>query len=80
MCAYEATVGKAKYAAAAEASFPFLSQYSFRGLMIVIATGFIPLIGVCCLDIGYVAWKEYCAEYWLKELTKAWVGAMAAVI
>ena len=21
-----------------------------------------------------VAWKEYCEEYWLKELGKAWVG------
>ena len=41
-----------------------LGQYSFRGLMTVIATGF-----VHCFDNGYVgkqpaAWKEHCAEYW----------------
>ena len=51
-----------------------LSQYSFRGLMLVIATGFIPLSRV--FDNGYVgkqtvAWKEYCAEYWLKELQES---------
>ena len=33
------------------------------------------LTAVRCLDNGYmrkqpVAWKEYCAEYWLKELQK----------
>ena len=31
---------------------------------------------VCCFDNGYVekqpvAWKEYCAEYWLKELQES---------
>ena len=41
--------------------------------MIVIATGFIPLTAVRCFNNGHVgkqpvAWKEYCAEYWLKEL------------
>ena len=51
---------------------PRLSQYSFQGLMIVIATGFIPLAAVHCFDNGYVgkqpvAWKEYCAEYWLQK-------------
>ena len=40
-----------------------------------------------CFENGYVgkepvAWKEYCAEYWLKELqeTAAWMGALAAAI
>ena len=53
---------------------PWLGQYSFRGLMIVIATGFVPLsTTVCCFNNGYVGkqpvpWKEYCMEYWLKEL------------
>ena len=43
-------------------------QYSFRGLLIVIETGF---IDVRCFDnVGKqpMAWKESCAEYWLKEL------------
>ena len=35
---------------------PRLDQSSFRGLMIVIATGFIPLSWLS------VAWKEYCVE------------------
>ena len=49
---------------------PRLRPISFRGLMIVIATGFIPLSSADhCFDDGYVgkqpvAWKEYCAEYW----------------
>ena len=51
---------------------PRLGQYSFRGLMIVIATGFIPLSLLCCFNNGYegkqlVAWKEYCVEYRQKE-------------
>ena len=34
------------------------------------------LTAVRCFDIGYVgkqpvAWKEYCAEYWLKELQES---------
>ena len=34
------------------------------------------LTAVCCFDNGYVgkqpvAWKEYCAEYWLKELQES---------
>ena len=54
---------------------PRLGQYSFRGLMIVIATGFIPP-AVRSFDNGYVGkhpevWKEYCAEYWLKELQES---------
>ena len=49
---------------------PQLGQYSFQGLLIVIATGFIPLTD--CFNNGYVgkqpvAWKEYCVEYRLKE-------------
>ena len=40
----------------------WLGQYYLRGLMIVIATGFIPLAAVHCIDNGYlgkqpVAWK-----------------------
>ena len=36
------------------------------------------LCSVHCLDNGYVgkqpvAWKEYCAEFWLKELQKSMV-------
>ena len=47
---------------------PWLGRCSFTGLMIIIATGFIPLTAVHCFDNGYVgkqpsAWKEYCVEY-----------------
>ena len=39
-------------------------------------------MAVHCFDSGYVgkqlvAWKEYCAEYWLKELQESmgrWIG------
>ena len=54
-----------------------LGQYSFQGLMIVIATGFIPLLPLSlCFDNGYVgkqpvALKENFAEYWLKELKES---------
>ena len=46
---------------------PQLGQYSFRGLMTAIATGFILLSPL--FDNGYVgnqpaAWEEYCAESW----------------
>ena len=48
--------------------------------MIVIATGYIysSLTAVHCFDNGCVkkkpvAWKEYCAEYWLKELQESMV-------
>ena len=49
---------------------PRLDQCSFRGWMIVIVTA------VHCFDNGYVgkqpvAWKEYRAEYWLKELQES---------
>ena len=50
-------------------------QYSFRGLMKVIATG-LSLTAFHCFNNGYVGkqqvhWKEYCAEYWLKELQES---------
>ena len=54
---------------------PRLGQYSFRGLIIVTATGFIPLspLSVVSTTTGkqQVACKEYCAEYWLKELQES---------
>ena len=49
---------------------PRLDQFPFWGLMIVIATGLIPLLcAVHCFDDGYVAkqpvaWIEYSSEYW----------------
>ena len=44
---------------------PRLGQYSFRGLIIVIATGFIPLTAVPTMVMWQSSqWlKEYCAEY-----------------
>ena len=48
---------------------PCLGQISFRGLMTVIATGFIPLSALSVVSamvmLGkqLVAWKEYYAEY-----------------
>ena len=53
---------------------PRLGQYSFRGLIIVIRKGFIPLslLSVVSPMVNQpVAWKEYCAEYWLKELQES---------
>ena len=51
---------------------PWLSQYSFRGLMTDSHCDRIhsSLTAVCCYDNGYVgkqpvAWKEYCVEYLL---------------
>ena len=51
---------------------PWLCQYSFRGLTIVIATGFIPLSMKSNDYVGKlpVAWKEYCAEHWLKQINQ----------
>ena len=52
---------------------PRLGQYSFQGSVIVIATGFIPhsplSIVLTMVYVGKhpVAWKEHCAEYWLKR-------------
>ena len=48
-------------------------QYSFRVLMVVIATGFTPLSPLSVANVGKqtVAWKEYCAEFWLKELQES---------
>ena len=53
----------------------WLTQFSFRGLMIIIVTGFIPLTFVRCFNNGYVgkqpvACKKY-VEYWLKELQES---------
>ena len=55
---------------------PLLGQYSFQRMMIVIVTGFIPFTAVHCFHNGYVgkqpvAWKECCADYWLKELQES---------
>ena len=52
---------------------PWLGQYSFRGLMSHCDRIHSSLTAVHCCDNGYVgkqpvAWKEYCADYWLKEL------------
>ena len=56
---------------------PRLAQYSFQGLMIVIAIGFIPLSPLSVVST-MVMWessqwlgKKYCAEYWLKELQES---------
>ena len=43
------------------------------------------LTAVRCFDNDYVgkkpvASKEYCAEYWLREFRKAWIGALATAI
>ena len=54
-----------------------LDQYSFRGLMKVIATRFIPLSLLSVASTMFmwkkqpVDWKEYCAEFWLKELQES---------
>ena len=56
---------------------PRLAQYSFRGLMIAICDRIhFSLTAVRCFDNDYVgkqpvAWKEYCAEYRLKELQES---------
>ena len=56
---------------------PLLDQRSFLGLMTVIAKGFIPLspLSVVSTMVMWekqpVAWKEYRAEYWLKELQES---------
>ena len=52
---------------------PLLGQYSFQGSFRDRIHS--PLTAVCCFDNGYVgkqpvAWKEYCSDYWLKELKK----------
>ena len=49
---------------------PWPCQYSFRALMIVIATGFIPLSPLPIVST-IVMWKSsqwHCVEYWFKEL------------
>ena len=50
-----------------------MDRCTFRGLIIVYATGIIPLslpstVSTMVREKQPVAWKEYCAEYWLKEL------------
>ena len=57
--------------------FDPLGQYSFRGLMIVIATGFIPLSPLSVVST-MAKWEssqclgaEYSVEYWLKELQES---------
>ena len=44
-----------------------ISQYSFQGLVIAIVTGFILLSMLSIVS----SWKEYCAEYLLKELQES---------
>ena len=65
---------------------PQLGQYSFRGLMIVIATGFIPLSPLSDV-LTMVMWES---NRWLgknivrstgyKNSRKVWIGAPAVVI
>ena len=56
---------------------PRFGQFSFQVLMIVIATGFVPLSSLSIyFENGFVgkqpgAWKEYCMGYWLKELQES---------
>ena len=56
---------------------PWLGQYSFRGSNSSHCNRIhSSLIAFRCLDNGYlgkqpVAWKENCAEYWLKELQES---------
>ena len=51
-----------------------LGQYPFRGLIVDRIHS--PLTSDLCFDNSYVgkqpvAWKECCAEYWLKELQES---------
>ena len=62
----------------ARAIIYWLGQYSFRGMIIVIGTGFIPetLTSVHCFDNRYVGkqpvdGEDYCTEYWLKKLQES---------
>ena len=53
-------------------SIPRLGQASFGGFMVVIQTGFIlgaqlSIVSTMVMGKQPVAWKEYCAEYQLKE-------------
>ena len=43
------------------------------------------LTTIICFDDGCVgkepvAWREYCAGYWLKELQETWIGTLAVAI
>ena len=62
---------------------PRLGQYSFRGLMIVIATGFIPLSVVSTMFMRESRqWlgKNVVRRTGQKNSSKALIGALAAVI
>ena len=56
---------------------PRLGKYSFRGFMIVITTGFIPLSPLSVVSTMAMwessQWlgKKYCAENWLKDLQES---------
>ena len=61
-------------------SIPGLSRYAFRGLMMVIATKFIPLSPLSiCFGNGHVG-KNILRGTGKKNTRKAWVGALAATI
>ena len=67
-------------------SIPGLGQFSVRGLMIVVATGFIPL-SLLSIVSTLVMWES---SQWLgknivqstdqKNSWKAWLGALAATV
>ena len=65
---------------------PWLSQYSIRGLMIVIATGFIPLSPlsvvstIIMLESSQWLGKNIVWSTGLKNSRKAWIGALATSI
>ena len=71
-----------------ESPLSLAGQSSLRGLMIISATGFTPLLPLTAVHRfgnGYVgkqpvAWKKYCKENWLKELRAAWKRTLAAAI
>ena len=55
---------------------PRPDQYSLRGLVSHCERILSSLTAVHCFDNGYVrkqpvAWKEYCAKYWLKDLQES---------
>ena len=62
---------------------PRLGQHSFPGLMIVIATGFIPLSllsVVSAMESSQWLGKNIEQSTGLKNSRKAWIGVLAAVI
>ena len=60
---------------------PWLIQYSFRELMIVIATGFTPLSPLSIVST-MIMWESShrLGKDWLKELQKRWIGALVSKI